>query len=140
MLRLLSYVIIGIVSSAVTAFVFSGGKIVGPSQIQNPPSLEFSYSDFVSFLLTVLAMILTALALVIGLVAFRTITEIKQSAGRAAQERVSEAYEELPDKIEEEVEKAVISGKFDERIERAILRKGLGGGSMNSELQPSFED
>lgn len=154
-----AYVLIGVISSAITAWVFIGGTLVGPSRSPTPPTFHLSYSDFVSLLLTVLAIVLTALALVIGIVAFRTIGEIKKEAQIIAQEhskseverslehvptRVSEAVEaevrqRLPGAIDRAVEEAGRAGRLDEALQKAIMQFSTGGGITNLELQPEFE-
>lgn len=153
------YVLVAIISSGVTAYLFSTGHIVGPSMAQNPPKLDLSYSDFISALLTGLGLILAALAIVIGLVAFRTINEIKREAGNIAEqhsklevekaletlpERVADAVEvqvkeHLPDAIDRAVEKASNEGRMDEALQKAMMQFTAGGGEMNAELQPDFE-
>ena len=140
--------------------MFTGAHIIGPSKALNPPTLELAYSDFVSILLTVLGLILAALAIVIGIVAFRTIAEIKREAGRIAEEhskaeversleavpeRVANAVEEqvnerLPAAIDQAVEKAGKEGRLDEALQKAMMLFSAGGGAMNAELQPDFEE
>ncbi len=94
-MRLISYILVAVISSALTAWMFTGGHIIGPSKALNPPTLELGYSDFVSILLTVLGLILAALAIVIGIVAFRTIAEIKREAKRIAEEHSSPKWNAL---------------------------------------------
>ena len=162
--RFVPYILTAVACSAIAALIFyglifHGGVFVGPSNVPSPPRFEFTYSDFVSFLLTVLAVILTALILIIGLVAFRTIAEIKHEARRIAARhskseveraladvpvRVAEAVElevkqRLPSEIDSAVEEAVKTGRMDTPILRAILQTSMGGGTMNEELQPEFE-
>ena len=153
------YILIGVISSAITAWVFIGGMFFGPSRSPTPPTFHLSYSDFISLLLTVLAIVLTALALVIGIIAFRTIGEIKKEARIIAQEhskseverslehvprRVSEAVaaevrQRLPDAIDKGVESAGRAGRLDEALQKAIMQFSTGGGITNLELQPDFE-
>ena len=158
-MKFLSYIVIALCSSAFTAFILYGGHFVGPSKSLTSPSFDITYSDFVSFLLTVLAVILTALALVIGLIAFRTFGEIKLEARRIAEEhsksevelslatvpdRVKKAVEQvvserLPDAIDEAVENAGKAGRLDHALQKAIMQISSGGGATNTELQPDFE-
>ena len=153
------YVLVAVVSSALTAWMFIGGHFIGPSKALNPPTFELTYSDFVSVLLTALGLILAALAIFIGLVAFRTIGEIKREAERIAEDhsksevnrslesvpdRVAEAVEEqvkerLPAAIDHAVEKAGKEGRLDEALQKAMMQISAGGGMMNAELQPDFE-
>lgn len=159
MLKYVSYILIALASAILTAWMFEGGHFAGPSRSPSPPTFDFSYSDFVSFLLTVLAVIITALALAVGLVAFRTINEIKREARRIAQEhskseverslegvpeRVTETVEQevkdrLPDVIDKAVEEAGKAGRLDEALQKAIIQMSVGGGSANTELQPNFD-
>ena len=158
-MKYVPYVLIALASAAFTAWMFEGSHFIGPSKSISPPTFDFSYSDFVSFLLTVLAIIITALALVIGLVAFRTIGEIKREARRIAQEhskseversldevpeRVTKAVEQevkerLPGAIDNAVEEAGKAGRLDEALQKAIMQVSIGGAVANSELQPEFE-
>ena len=158
-MKALAYIVIGVLTSAITAWVFVGGYIVGPSRSPTPPTLALSYSDFISVLLTVLAIVLTALAIVIGIIAFRTIGEIKNEARRIAQQyskseversledvpsRVSAAVEaevrqRLPGAIDKAVEDAGRAGRLDEALQKAMMQFSAGGGTTNLELQPEFE-
>lgn len=158
-MRLISYIIIAVISSAFTAWMFTGGHLIGPSKALNPPTFELTYSDFVSILLTVLGVVLAALAIVVGIVAFRTIGEIKREAERIAKEhskaeversleavpgRVAKAVEgqvneRLPAAIDLAVEKAGREGRLDEALQKAMMQFSAGGGVMNTELQPDFE-
>lgn len=159
-MRFVPYAVVALCSSILTAWMYSGGNFVGPSAAMNPPTFEFSYSDFVSVLLTILGLILASLALVIGVVAFRTIGEIKREAGRIAEEhsksevekslasvpdRVAKAVGEevrgrLPMAIDQAVEKAGKEGRLDDALQKAIMQMSAGGGMMNAELQPEFEN
>lgn len=158
-MRLLSYVLVVVISMALTAWMFTGGHIIGPSKELNPPTLDLAYSDFVSILLTGLGLILAALTIVIGIVAFRTIGEIKREARRIAEEhsksevekslqavpdRVAKAVEgqvneHLPSAIDEVVERLGKEGRLDEALQKAMMQFSTGGGAMNAELQPDFE-
>lgn len=158
-MKFISYVLAAVIGSALTAWMFTGGHFIGPSRALNPPTFELTYSDFVSVLLTTLGLILAALAIVVGIIAFRTIGEIKREAGRIAEEhskkeveqsldsvpeRVATAVEEqvnerLPAAIDDAVEKAGREGRLDEALQKAIMQFSAGGGTMNAELQPDFE-
>ena len=163
-MRIASYVLVTVLVAAAswgaTAWTLNGGQVVGPSQAQSPSTLEMSYSDFVSILLTALGLILAALAIVIGIVAFRTIGEIKREAGRIAEQhsksevenslqavpdRVATAVQEqvsehLPSAIDEAVERLGKEGRLDEALQKAMMQFTAGGGVMNEELQPGFEN
>ena len=158
-MRFASYVLIAVVSSAFTVWMFVGGHVIGPSKALNPTTFELTYSDFVSVLLTVLGLVLAVLAIIIGIIAFRTIGEIKREARRIAEEhskseverilesipeRVAQAVggevkERLPAAIDDAVEKAGREGRLDEALQKAIMQFSAGGGIMNAELQPDFE-
>ncbi len=60
-MKFLTYVLVAIITSAVTAYVITGGNFVGPSQVPGAPKLDLTYSDFVSIMLTALGLILAAL-------------------------------------------------------------------------------
>jgi hypothetical protein len=139
--------------------MFSGGHFVGPARRLDPPSFDFSYTDFVSVLLTILAVMLAALAIGIGLVAFRTIAEIKKEAGRVAiaatesvlesvPDRVSSAVqtsveEQLPETMEAKlvtvIENAGKTGVLDTALQKALARMAFGGAQSNSELAEGFD-
>ena len=158
-MRFVSYVLVALGSAALTAWMYNGGHFVGPSRALSPPTFEFSYSDFVSVLLTPLALVLAALAIVIGLIAFRTIGEIKREAGRIAEEHSKsevenslasvpetvakavegEVRERLPAAIDQALEIAGKAGLLDEALQKVIMQISTGGGMMHSELQPEFE-
>ena len=136
-MRIGSYFLIAIISSAFTAWMFTGGHVIGPSKALSPPTLNLTYSDFVSILLTALGLILAALAIVIGLIAFRTIGEIKREAVNRVEKQVKE---DLPAAIDEAVEKAGKEGRLDEALQKALMQFSVGGGVMNEELQQGFEE
>jgi hypothetical protein len=158
-MKYFGYILVGIVSSALTFWAVSGGYVVGPSLTLSPPRVELTYADFLSALLTILGLILAALAIVIGLVAFQTIGDIKREARRIAEEhskseversletvpeRVGKSVQEqvskhLPSAIDEAVEKAGKEGRLDEALQKAMMQFTAGGGEMNAELQPDFE-
>lgn len=162
-MKLLSYVVIAVISSGFTAWMFSGGHLVGPARRLNPPTVDLAYADFVSILLTVLAIILAALAISIGIIAFRTIAEIKDEARKIAQEsskaeveavlntvpeRVAESVDaqvqdRLPKAIEDQLQDAIEAagrtGRLDEALQKALARMSFGGVETNRELQPGFE-
>ena len=145
-MKFLPYVAISALSAAVTVWLFMGGKILGPSRSEPPPVVDFSYSDFISFLLTVLAVILAALALGIGIIAFRTIAEIKREASQIARDHskseITRSLSEVPERVRRNVEDAVAEllpkaidqavedagkeGRLDQALERAVLRLSTG--------------
>tara|TARA_R110002126_G_scaffold52897_35_gene143501 strand:- start:3233 stop:3613 length:381 start_codon:yes stop_codon:yes gene_type:complete len=117
--------------------MFTGGGVIGPSKALSPPTFNLTYSDFISILLTALGLILAALAIVIGLIAFRTIGEIKREAVNRVEKQVKE---DLPAAINEAVEKAGKEGRLDDALQNALMQFSFGGGAMNYELQPDFEE
>ena len=158
-MKYVSYFAIALASAAFTVWMIEGSYFIGPSRSLNPPTFDITYADFVSLLLTVLIVIIASLALTIGLVAFRTIGEIKREAGRIAQdhskseierslgevpERVTEAVEKevkelLPSAIDKAVVDAGKAGRLDEALQKALMQFSVGGGAAHSELQPEFE-
>ena len=158
-MKFTSYIAIALASAAFTAWMFEGGHFVGPSRSLKPPTFDITYSDFISLLLTVLIVIIASLALTIGLIAFRTIGEIKREARRIAQdhskleverslekvsERVTKAVEQevkelLPGAIDRAVEEASKAGRLDEALQKAIMQISIGGGPANTELQPEYD-
>ena len=132
---------------------------MGPARRLNPPTVDLAYSDFISIMLTILAIVLAALAIGIGVIAFRTIAEIKDEARTIAQktskdvveaelktvpERVAKAVDRqvqdrlpkaIEDQLQDAIEKAGKSGALDEALQKALARLSFGGG----ELAPGFE-
>jgi len=130
----------------------------------DPPTIDFTYSDFVSVILTVVTVVLGALALVIGIVAFKTVREIKQDAAAVANEHSSATIEEhmktvpgqvntsvdalvrlrLPAVIQEEVTREIEvyakDGRLGEIIEKANLRRSFYNPEAEEELQPGFDE
>lgn len=158
-MKWLGYPICGLASAAFTAWMYNGGHFVGPARRLDPPSFDFSYSDFVSILLTILAVMLAALAIGIGLVAFRTIAEIKKEAGRIAVTATETVLADVPDRVSNAVQKSVEehlpetmeaklvtvienagkSGVLDTALQKALARMAFGGAQSNSELAEGFD-
>lgn len=158
-MKWLGYPICGLASAALTAWMFSGGHFVGPDRRLDPPSFDFSYIDFVSIMLTILTVMLAALAIGIGLIAFSTIAEIKKEAGRIAIAATESVLEDVPDRVSNEVQKSVEeqlpetmeaklvtvienagkTGVLDTALQKALARITFGGAQSNSELTEGFD-
>ena len=132
-MKLASYILVAVVSSAFTVWMFVGGHVIGPSKVPNPPTFELTYSDFVSALLTVLGLVLASLAIVIGIIAFRTIGEIKREAGRIAEEHSKSEVERILDSVPDRVAKAVgreVKERLPAAIDDAVEKAGREGRPM----------
>lgn len=163
LLRTLGYALVAVTSSVVTAVVLSGGHLAGPSRRLRPLEIDLSYSDFVSVLLTVLAVILAALTIGVAIVAFRTIKDIKEDARSVAVKHattvIQERTENLPAQVEtvvafvvkeklpsvmqknvrEVIEEMAKNGKLGQALDEAYLRMAAFDTETEGELQPSFE-
>ena len=163
-MRWIGYVLVATLSSVATSWMYSGGHFVGPARRLDPPSADFAYSDFVSIGLTVVTVVLGALALVIGIVAFKTVREIKQDAAAVANKHSSDTIREhmktvpdqvntsvdvlikrrLPAVIQEEVTREIEiyakDGRLGKIIEKANLRRSFYNPEAEEELQPGFDE
>jgi uncharacterized protein HemX len=152
------------ISATVTVWRFSGGHLVGPAHRLNPPEVDLSYSDFVSVLLTVLAVILAALAIGVGIVAFKTIRDIKDDARTIATDHATTVIGELTKAVPAQVDAVVITtvrqrlpeatqtsvreiveemaknGTLGQLLDKAVMRMGALDPEAERELQPEFED
>ena len=158
-MKYISHIIVALLSAAIALWMYRGDQIFGPSKSLSSSTLNFGYSDFISVLLTALAVILGALAIGIGFIAFWTIGEIKREARNIAQEHSRSEMEKLlesipkiieetidqkigerlPSAIDEAVEKAEKEGRLDDALQKAVMQVSMGGGITNLELQPDFE-
>jgi hypothetical protein len=163
-MRWFGYLVVAVVSSALTAWMFSGGHFVGPARRLDPPKVEFVYSDFISVSLTMVTVVLGALAIVIGIIAFRTVKEIKLDAAAVATKHSSATIDKhmkavptqvnsavdtivegrLPDVIHAEVIREIEiyakDGRLAEIIERAQLRRSFFNLEAQEELQEGFDN
>lgn len=143
-MRFVYYFLSASLGAALTLWALTG-QVIGPSKLVTPATIEFSYSDFVSATLTALGLILAALAIGIGIVAFRTIGEIKREAQRIAEDHAKKSLEQqvrerLPAEIDAAVEKLGREGRLDEALQKAIMQISVGGGVTNAELQPTDDE
>lgn len=94
------------------------------------------YSTFISIILTCLSVLLTALTVVIGVVAWYTISSIKKSAKRIAKEVASEAVVAELKKLEKKIIipfiEVTVVAKVDEQIEIMIKNGELKEYARNS--------
>ena len=105
--RTLGAIAIAVLSSVATLWAIGERTIVGPHRALAPMNVEVTYMDFVSVLLTVLTIVLAALAIGVGLVAFRTIKEIKEDARKIATETATQTMKKLTEDLPGQVEAAV---------------------------------
>lgn len=147
-MKWLGYLFVALVSSGITAFLFTREKIVGPARRIDPPVLDLAYSDFVSILLTALAVLLTAIAIGVGVVAIWTIREIRRDVRKVARENVEQEMQGVPERIGEAVErqlqdaieKAGRTGRLDDALQRALAVITFGGPQTSRELQPGYDE
>ena len=126
-MRFLSYVVILALGGLLGYFIKSYGVIHGPysSQISySLPELHITYSDFVSILLTLVTIVLAAVAIGIGVIAAYTFREIKDDARKAVKIEVEKRLEDLPDTIRGQVNRVAFKSKQTTSIE---------------ELEPGFD-
>lgn len=82
-----------------------------PTQVAPKVSFSVTYSDFLAITLTAMTVVIGVGAIVIALIAFRTIADIKRNAEKAAQDHVSKA-------VNTEIEG--LSGKITSSIENNV--------------------
>ncbi|XYK81800.1 MAG: hypothetical protein ROO70_06190 [Labrenzia sp.] len=157
-MKALTYFLAFCLGAVTIALVLNGGMIVGPSKNLAPTTFALSYSDFISALLTILALLLGTITILISIIAFRTIAEIKAEARKIASEHANKLIDEkteklpntisievdqkietsLPVAINERLEKQIMvmarDGKLDHVISRALIRISTGGSQLNNEL------
>lgn len=95
-----------LVGVGLTAVIVNYSVITGATagaEAKLGPELNISYADFITILLTAVTVVLTALAITIGVVAAYTISEIKQDARRAVEAEVAEEMKGLRTRIEQVV-------------------------------------
>lgn len=97
---------------------------MGPHKGLAHMSIEVTYMDFVSVLLTVLTIVLAALAIGIGYVAFRTINEIKEDARKIGTETATQTMkkltEDLPSQVETTVD-SIVKKELPPEIKRNVI-------------------
>ena len=76
-------------------------------------------------MLTVVTIVLAALAIGVGIVAFRTVKDIKSDARSAIKSEVDKAMED-------------VNTKIDEAVAQMMFRTGHGAGEQG-ELEPEFD-
>ena len=122
--KVLGVIAIAMIASVATLWASGGGALVGPHKGVAPMSIEVTYMDFVSVLLTVLTIVLAALAIGIGYVAFRTIKEIKEDARKIGNETATKTMttltEGLPGQVETTVD-AIVKKELPQEIKRNVI-------------------
>ncbi|WP_071673748.1 hypothetical protein [Nioella nitratireducens] len=101
-----------IIVTLIVIYVLSSyDLILGPSQDGQLTRVEFSYSDFVSVLLTAPTILLGCLGLGIAIIAFRTKNEImedaRNTAENVAKEEAQKKLKSLPEQASEAINEAV---------------------------------
>lgn len=127
-MKILSHLLALFLGAGLTYFFIFYNTINGPSVVhasESGPTLNISYTDFLSVMLTVVTIVLAALAIGVGLVAFRTVREIKSDARSAVKSEVDEAMKG-------------IKARIDETVAQMMFRTGHGAGEQG-ELEPEFD-
>lgn len=107
-MRAASYFLVFAVGVWLTYLFVSYSAIHGPHSsqvVESAPELDISYADFVSFLLTVVTIVLAMVAVGVGVVAAYTFREIKGDARKAVQKEIAKELQDLPRRIQEEVDR-----------------------------------
>ena len=105
-MKTLPYVLMFLSGVGLTYFFISYDVINGPSALPSAatgPVLNISYADFVSIMLTAVTIVLAAVAVAVGIVAFRTVREIKSDARSAVKKEVEDSMQDVSNRIEETV-------------------------------------
>lgn len=122
--NVLGVIAIAMVASVATLWASGGGALVGPHSGVAPMRIEVTYMDFVSVLLTVLTIVLGALAIGISYVAFRTIKEIKEDARRIATDTATKTMSDLTAGLPRQVEMtvdAIVKKELPQEIKRNVI-------------------
>lgn len=122
--KAIGVVAIAAIASVATLWASGGGALVGPHSGVALMRIEVTYMDFVSVLLTVLTIVLAALAIGIGYVAFRTIKEIKEDARKIATDTATETMNSLtaglPGQVEITVD-SIVRKELPQEIKRNVV-------------------
>lgn len=122
--KILGVVAIAVIASVATLWASGGGALVGPHSGGAAMRIEVTYMDFVSVLLTVLTIVLGALAIGISYVAFRTIKEIKEDARKIATDTATKTMSDLtaglPGQVEETVD-AIVKQTLPPEIKQNVV-------------------
>ncbi len=129
--RIIGYSVSFLAGILVT-FIVTKYQIIGPqaaNYAKTNGQLFLTYSDFISIMLTCVTIVLGAVAIGIGIVAFRTVKDMKEDA-RAA--------------VRDEMEKEAKSFRIEMQAEIANYRKDIyrgvgasGGGELESDFDPN---
>ena len=127
-MRILSYLLALLLGAGLVYLFTSFDAISGPSVVRASESgatLNITYADFLSVMLTVVTIVLAALAIGVGLLAFRTVKEIKTDARSAVKSEVDNAMEGVKNTIEQ-------------TVAQMMFRTGHGAREQG-ELEPEFD-
>jgi len=124
-MKLFGYIASGMAGAIIAALVVLHPQVTGTASILPPKSaftIDFSYTDLLTVMFAAATLILTAVALMVGLFAIFTYQGMKEEIGQRITKGVEEKMEELDQRIEREV-----GEEADEKIERAIERAARSG-------------
>lgn len=165
-MRTLGYALAAILGAAFTIFAANLGIVVLPEKL-TPKSvaleLDLSYTDFLTVMFAGTTLVLTALAIFVGLVAFFTYQGIKDEAVRSIEKAVEEKAPQLHEKIEQRsdelfkskseqldeqikqhiqgaLERAGRDGKLDDALQRALVSMGMGLSTLDREASQDSDE
>ena len=165
-MRALSYALASIFGAACIIVSANLGFLTLPQRLTPKDStleLNLGYTDFLTVMFAGTTLVLTALAIFVGLVAFFTYQGIKDEATRSIENAVESKAPEVYDKIEEHsqelfdsktaeldqqieqhiqeaLERAGRDGKLDEALQRALVSINMGYEAFAREVNQDPED
>lgn len=99
----------GVLGAGATYLIYatlSRYGVIGPEagrMAKDGPGLEITYSDFISFMLSSVTLVLAILAIIIGTAAFWTIREIKADARKTVRTEVKREMEKMFSEMERSI-------------------------------------
>lgn len=165
-MRALSYALASIFGGICIVFAINIGILTIPERLVPKGSvfeLNLNYTDFLTVMFAGTTLVLAALAIFVGLVAFFTYQGIKDEASRSIESAVEKKAPELHGKIEkqsqelfdskaaelddqiqqyiqEALERAGRDGKLDEALQRALVSINMGFGTFAREVSQDPEN
>lgn len=132
MLRNLYFIIIFFLGALLMYIWQNFDEVVGPhaaKRSQTRFKFSIDYSDFISIMLTCVTIVLGAVAIGIGIVAFRTVKDIKNDAKNAVRNEVKKEMELFKTTMDATI------ANYKKDIYQGVGKSG--GGELESDFDPS---
>jgi len=149
-MRVLSYLLVFCIGLVAMFLALNIGKFMGPSeQAAEVKSVDIAltYTDFVTIMFTGATLVLTALAVFIGIAAVYSFQGLKREAHVVIKTEVNKRMSNLDDRISKEADEKITAaviragrgGQLDEALEKAIIAIGQGDTKLSGELENDFD-